>query len=350
MTVLTEKEQTLVRTVLITGVSTHRASLARVVGIHFDSHRTVQECFVGDHGLQLSKRPFGIGRIGLPLFLGRFRGLLAFRAIADICQIFQSNQTVWVSGHDTLGDDMIGVLLQPSLSSADRHKATGCRTSAFFLKTLSQSRVVVGFWDNLLPRMEGLLSSCCAAHSQVANTYIHACHCSVAFGGWVSYLNLKTDQQGELLLLLVVPEFGRTNFSSLLWGLVQPFVAFLGQTGEAFFGILLDLRPQGFVGRSHLAGNATGHLGRQMKMGANLIIGSILQCDSVTHLAMLKSVLTDRVQGIPIRQLRRAQGFELLSIRMQFEFGCYHRFHISSLSHSSTACQGEKTGEYRTLP
>ncbi len=214
MTVLTEKEQTLVRTVLITGVSTHRASLARVVGIHFDSHRTVQECFVGDHGLQLSKRPFGIGRIGLPLFLGRFRGLLAFRAIADICQIFQSNQTVWVSGHDTLGDDMIGVLLQPSLSSADRHKATGCRTSAFFLKTLSQSRVVVGFWDNLLPRMEGLLSSCCAAHSQVANTYIHACHCSVAFGGWVSYLNLKTDQQGELLLLLVVPEFGRTNFSS----------------------------------------------------------------------------------------------------------------------------------------
>src|SRR5438128_8253647 len=140
--------------------------------------------------------------------------MLAFGSLADVCQIFQSNQTVWVSGHDALGDDMIGVLLQPSLSSADRHKATGCRTSAFFLKTLSESRVVVGFWNKLLPRMEGLLSSCCAAHRQVANTYVHTCNGSVALGGWVSYLNLKTDQQGELLLLLVVPEFGRTNFRS----------------------------------------------------------------------------------------------------------------------------------------
>ena len=104
MTVLTDKEQTFLGSVLITGMSTHGARLARVVGIYLDGHRTVQEGFVGEHGLQFSKRPLGGGRIGLPLFLGRFLALLAFGTLADVCQVFQSNQTVWVSGHDALRD------------------------------------------------------------------------------------------------------------------------------------------------------------------------------------------------------------------------------------------------------
>ena len=55
-------------------------------------------------------------------------------SLSDVCQIFQTDQTVGVPGHDAFGDHMIGVLLQPSLSSADRPKATGCRTSAFFCR------------------------------------------------------------------------------------------------------------------------------------------------------------------------------------------------------------------------
>src|SRR5438128_12464300 len=168
MAILTEKQQTFTRTVLITGISTHRASLAGVMGIHLDGHRPMQEGFVGDHGLQLSKRPLGVASVRFALRACSFLALLAFGTLTDICQVFQSNQTVWVSGHDALGDHMIGVLLQPSLSSADRHKTACCRASAFFLKTLSQSRRVVGFGNNLLPRMEGLLSSCGAAHRQVA--------------------------------------------------------------------------------------------------------------------------------------------------------------------------------------
>ncbi len=160
MAVLTDKQQTFLGSVLITGVSTHGARLARVMGIHLDSHRTVQESFVGDHGLQLSKRPLGGGCIGLALFLRRFLALLADHTLADIGQIFQSDEAMWVSGHDALGDDMISILLQPSLSSADRHQATSCGTSAFFLKTLSQSGVVIGFGNNGFARMEGWLSSC----------------------------------------------------------------------------------------------------------------------------------------------------------------------------------------------
>ena len=164
MAVLTDKEQPLVGAIGIRGVSTSGASLACIVGIHLDSHRTVQESLRGDHGLQLSKRPLGVSRVRFALLLRRFLALLAFRSLADICQIFQSNQTVWVLFHDAPRDHMIGVLLQPSLSSANRHKTACCGASAFFLKTLSQSRVVVGFGNNGLPRMEGWLSSCGAAH------------------------------------------------------------------------------------------------------------------------------------------------------------------------------------------
>ena len=49
---------------------------------------------------------------------------------------------------NALTHDMIGVLLQPSLSSADRHKAARRGTSAFLLKTLSQSCVMVGFGND----------------------------------------------------------------------------------------------------------------------------------------------------------------------------------------------------------
>ena len=100
MTVLTDKEQALVRAIGITDMSTHRAGFARVVGIYFDRHRTVQEGFIGYHALQLSKRPFGVGSIGTPLFPGRFLATLAPGSFADVCQDLQTNQAVGVPGDD----------------------------------------------------------------------------------------------------------------------------------------------------------------------------------------------------------------------------------------------------------
>jgi len=150
MTVLADEHQAFLGAIGIARMSTHWASLAGVVCIHFDRHRPLQESFIGNHAAQLSKSPFGSGRIGTSLLLARLFAMLAPRALADVCQLFQSNQTVRVSGHDPFGDHMIGILLQPSLSPANHDQAPCRRASAFLLQTLPQSRIMVGFGDDLL--------------------------------------------------------------------------------------------------------------------------------------------------------------------------------------------------------
>lgn len=141
MTVLTHKQQTLFRSILRCGMPTQGASLRGIMSIDLDRHTLVQESFVGNHGMKLSKGPLGVHGIGLAcLWRDSFCSLAvllapvgsAFGALANVCQVFQSNETVWVLRHDTFGNDMIGVLLQPSLSSTDLYQAAGCGTSAFF--------------------------------------------------------------------------------------------------------------------------------------------------------------------------------------------------------------------------
>ena len=80
----------------------HRAGFARVVCVYLDCHRTMQKRFVGNHALQFSKRPLGGGGIGTPLLLRRFLALLAMDSISDISQVLQSDEAVWVPGHDAL--------------------------------------------------------------------------------------------------------------------------------------------------------------------------------------------------------------------------------------------------------
>src|SRR5579884_545064 len=119
MATLTDEQQPLVGPVLFPSVSTHGACLGSVVGIHFDRHALILKGFVGDHAVQFSKRPFGESSIGFPLLLARLFTLASWGSFSDVCQVLQSDQAVWVLGHDVLGNDMIGVLLQPSLSSRD---------------------------------------------------------------------------------------------------------------------------------------------------------------------------------------------------------------------------------------
>ena len=115
MTVLADEEQALVGTIGITGMSAPWTSLACIVCVYFDRHRTVQEGFIGNHAVQLSKRPFGVGRIGFPLLQIGLFAFLAFRSFANVCQIFHSDHAGRVLFHDAFGDHVIGVLLQPSL-------------------------------------------------------------------------------------------------------------------------------------------------------------------------------------------------------------------------------------------
>src|SRR5438045_9730085 len=102
---------------------------------------------------------------------------------------------------------MIGVSFRPSLSSANRHKTTGSGTSAFLLQTLPQSRIMVGFGNNLLPRVEGTISPGRTGYSQIANSHINPCYSGMGLGSGVCYFHLKKNEQVDLLLGLLIPEF-----------------------------------------------------------------------------------------------------------------------------------------------
>src|ERR1700693_25690 len=174
--ILTDKEQAVLRTVGITGMPTARTSLTGIMGINSDRHTSLQQSFVGNHALQFGKTPFGVGGVGFPLLLRRLLALTAVCSLSDICQIFQTDKTVGVCVDDALGDHMIGVLLQPSLSPTNRHKATGSGASAFFLKTLSQSRVMIGFGYDALAAVEKTIPLRIAGHRQIAHAHIDPNH------------------------------------------------------------------------------------------------------------------------------------------------------------------------------
>src|SRR5262249_2334491 len=105
--------------------------------------------------MQFSKGPPGIDCIGLSLFLARTLTMLAPGALANVSQVLQAKERVWMRTHESLTHDMIGVLLQPSLPPTNPHQAAGSGAGAFFLKTLPDACIMVSLRDNGLARMEG---------------------------------------------------------------------------------------------------------------------------------------------------------------------------------------------------
>ena len=394
MATLTHKSEAFVGTVSTASVSAHRTGLAGVVGVHLHRHAPSKSRFVGDVAVQLSKGP---GR-GVPIALALLGGdrLLSFPilfalvgpplgALADVCQVFQADQAVWVRVHNASADEVIAFLFQPSLSSGDAHQTAGGRTSAFLLQSLSQSGIVVSFGSDLFASIERGVILWGRSDRQVALAYIYPNHLLVGFWGGIWHLDLQADKQIELFLWLVIPEFGGTqrgampyqghvgvfacigdDYASLqredaqllmrfetvvilvvigqggrevLRRGIQALVALLGVPSLASGSILLDFGPQSFVGGSDLAGNVTGHLGRQAKLGPDLIVAVSLQGACAPHLPMLKGVLAHIVQAMAVRQLGLAQGLKLLGRGMQFELGGEPLFHASSIAEVHMRCQ-----------
>src|SRR5258708_23822704 len=251
--------------------------------------------------------------------------------------------------YDAFRDHMIGILLQPSLSSRNEQQAAGSCTSAFLLPTLPQSRIMVGTRNHLLSRMKRVVPACVARYSQIADTRIHTSTPLVGLGCWIRDLNFKRNQQIELFLRFVVPKLGGSNFSSIsdkgnmlvisairdnhtpiqsqntdtdmgleaiflfllvvhasgnvLGSLIRAFLALLGPTRLAVFCILFDLRPEAFVGCSNLTRNRSCHLRGQTKAGTNLVIRSVLQRDGIAHFSMLISIFDHKIESISICQL-----------------------------------------------
>src|SRR6266571_1486335 len=157
-TMLTDEEQTLVRSIPFAGMSTDWAGLRGVVGIDLDRHTPLQKGFIGDHGVQFSKGPLGRGGIGLSLLLACTFAPPAFRSLSEISQIFQAKERMRMGTHNLFTHDMISVLLQPSLPSTNHDQTAGSGTGAFLLKTLSQACIMIGLRYKELARMEGLLT------------------------------------------------------------------------------------------------------------------------------------------------------------------------------------------------
>src|SRR5260370_10341690 len=323
MAVLTDKQESLVRSIGITRMSTHRASLACIVCVYLDSHRRAQESLVGNHALQLGEGPLRVSGVRSTLLVRGFLAPFALCPFTDICQVFQADQAVWVSKSDACRDHMIGVGFQPSLSSTNHDQSPCSGATAFLLLTLSQSRIMVRLGNNGFSRMKGSLPFGGRGHSQVAYSHIYTCDLSMGFWCWVCSLTFLPDDQVELLPGFVIPQLGSTNMGigtyqgnvlvisrigkddtslqgqdahSLLcletvvmpqlvrqrWGdvlrrLVKSFVPLLGYSCFALCGILLDFGPQCLVVGTDLAGNTTTHLGGYLVPSTDLILDALFQ-------------------------------------------------------------------------
>jgi hypothetical protein len=101
----------------------------------------------------------------------------------------------------------------------------------------------------------------------------------------------------KILVTLIVQGAGSRH---KLGSLVESFVPFLCASSLPCLMVLLHLRPEGFVGCSHLSRNITRHLSGQSKTGTQVLIDQLLQFCAATRFAILKSDLRSIVQGIPI--------------------------------------------------
>src|SRR5713101_8225032 len=131
---LTDKQEALVRAVRFACIATHRACLTGIVGLHLHCQRACKRGFVSNEAMQFSKGPPG-GMLVRPSLLPR--GLFAmpsFGSFANVCQVLKTDDAVWVALDNVLGDGMVRLQLQPSLSSTDDHKASGSGPSAFALQ------------------------------------------------------------------------------------------------------------------------------------------------------------------------------------------------------------------------
>jgi hypothetical protein len=375
--ILAHKQEPLLGAVLLTGIPAYGARLARIVRVHFDDLRACQEGLIGEEAVQFGERPRRGVPVGSSLLLARLFALLPLGALANVGQVFQADEAVWVAVHDAPTEHMVANLLQPSLPPGDHDQSPCGRTGAFVLQPLSQSRVMIGFGPHLFPAIEGgaVIQTC--HHRQIALPYVYTDDPLVRFGCGVGHLHFQGNQQIEPLLGFIVPEFGRADLGPVLEErhvlveplvrqddapterqdadllaslqtvvpvvivgqrrgdvvgcLVQPFVALLGESRLALLRVLSGLGPQALVGGPHLAGDVAGHLSGEPKPHANFIVALTLQPLLVALLAVCKRVARDVVQRVPVGETGLPERLELLGRGMQFQFGGQGLLHRTSV-------------------
>ncbi len=374
---LTHEQQSLVGAIVLCSMPAPGARLAGVMGIHFHCHTAREQRLVGKVAVQFGKGPLGGVPVRSALLLRDFLAMPAFGAFTDMGQVFQADDAVWVALHNAPTDRVVGRSFQPSLPSTDYSQSPGGGTGAFVLQPLSQSAVMVRFGPALFARIEGGAVIQLCGDRQVAASHIDAHHVLVRFGRGLCHFKFQGHEQVELLPGLVIPQFGNPDVRALLhesdvlavtrvrdnrapregedahlliwfqavvpvvvvgqrrgdilgW-LIESLVAFLGDARLTRGSVLLHLGPERLVGGSHLTGNITGHLCRQVIDGTHVCIRLLLQPFLFALLAMGKCVAAHRVQGVAVGQLGLAQGLELVMARLQFQLDSDHLLHRTSV-------------------
>ena len=216
MATLTHEQKSLVWAVCIRGVAAQGTGFAGVVRIDFDRHTARKSCFVGDIAMQLGKGPLRGMPVCLSLLLRSLFAVRAASALADMGQVLQADDAVWVRVHNPTTDPMVAILFQPSLSSAYHEQASCSGTSAFLLQPFSQARIVVSFGSDLFAGIKACLMGEPGSDCQIALPHIDAYYLLMACGAWVCYFKLKGHEQVKLLAGLVIPELGGSDRRAML--------------------------------------------------------------------------------------------------------------------------------------
>lgn len=387
MTVLADKEQALVRTILPCDMPTLWACLAGVVRIYLDAERTGQYSFVGNEALQLGKGPFGGMMIGLALFRGQGQKFLAFApllrawfALSNTSQVFQTNEGVGMGVNDALGNGVIRVQLKPSLSSAEQNTLPRGRASALLPKSFLQASHMVRLSANLLPTVELRLVCAGSDCRQIAAPHIYPNNGLRGLRSDLWHLDFQGNEQIVVLLGLIIPELGGSDLCPILqkgnmfvvaligdmqtalkrqqadllpdsqriiaaiavgkgrrdiggW-FIQALKAFLGPTCGSCFLVFAPFRPQPLVGCPDLTGDVAGHLRGQAKLRSQIMIRLLLKTQRIARFAMQKRVPADHIQAIAVGQLGLPQEGELVGRRLQFQFGGQLLLHQKKLYQS----------------
>src|SRR5260370_14802251 len=195
LTALTHEEQAFVGPIKRTRKATTRASLAGMVGIDFYGHAAGEQGFVRKVAVQFSKGPLRRMPVALPLLPRNALGALPvwlplvgtpFGAFADVCQVFQADDAVWVRVHDAMTDEMIAILFQPSLLSTDDDQWSGGGTSALFLQPFSQSGLVLGCAAASLTGIEMAVVFRIGRAFPTPLSYIHAAQLGMIVSAWIT--------------------------------------------------------------------------------------------------------------------------------------------------------------------
>ncbi len=95
---------------------------------------------------------------------------------------------------------------------------------------------MVGLMSHSFPRIEGCLPCRCGSHSKIADTNIHPNNLLVTLKDWVSSLSLERNEQIEVFLGLVIPEFGIPYACSVLDQGEMGSVSLIGERDAPFKG------------------------------------------------------------------------------------------------------------------